>query len=732
MRTRLLQVFLVAVIGFLSSEAGFAQAAAAGALTGKVTTASGAAVAGAEIQIVDLRRTTSSNESGEYRFDNVPAGRHLVQFTSRRAGTSVRLVDVSGPTTLDAEIDLAVHSEEIVVSASVDPRAASEVAQPVDVVAGSELQMREQATLGETLAQQPGVASTGFAPGASRPVIRGFGGDRIRVLEDGVGTGDASNVSQDHNVSIDPADAESIEIVRGPATLLYGSNAVGGVVNVLDSRIPMTEPGQAIGGTVDLRGSSAAGERNAAVSLEGGKSTFAWHGRFNTRQTDDFDTPIGQLFNSDIDTKSGSIGGSLLGSRGFFGLSYSGYDTNYGISEAGPGVEPDERVRIDMRQRRWDLKSDANLDEGPFSRVRFRAGRSDYQHSEVVDGDPEVTFLDDGYEARLEASHRDIGPFRGAIGAQYSSRDFRTEGEEFLLPPTVTKNTALFAFEEAGRGPWRLQFGGRYENEEIKVDSDEVPDRSFDGFSGSAAMVWTPSGDYTASLALSHSSRHPVAEELYFNGAHEATFQFQVGDPNLGTESSNGLDLSLRKRTGRVTGALSVFAQRFDGYIFQDPTGEIEDGFPVYRFAQADANFRGAEAHADIALFHGDPNHLALELSGDYVRADLANGRGPVPFIPPFRYGVGLRFQGQSLMLLAEARHAGDQDRIATIETETEGYTLFNAAIGYRFFFGDTVHDVMLRANNLTDELAYNHLNPLKDVVPLPGRDISLSYRLAF
>jgi iron complex outermembrane receptor protein len=223
-----------------------------------------------------------------------------------------------------------------------------------------------------------------------------------------------------------------------------------------------------------------------------------------------------------------------------------------------------------------------------------------------------------------------------------------------------------------------------------------------------------------------------VAEELYFNGAHEATFQFQVGDPNLGTESSNGLDLSLRKRTGRVTGALSVFAQRFDGYIFQDPTGEIEDGFPVYRFAQADANFRGAEAHADIALFHGDPNHLALELSGDYVRADLANGRGPVPFIPPFRYGVGLRFQGQSLMLLAEARHAGDQDRIATIETETEGYTLFNAAIGYRFFFGDTVHDVMLRANNLTDELAYNHLNPLKDVVPLPGRDISLSYRLAF
>lgn len=732
MRTRWLQVFPVMVMVLLNSAAAFAQAAGAGALTGKVTTAAGAPVTGAEVQIVDLRRTTTSNASGEYRFESVPAGQHLVQVVSKRAGTSVRRVNVSGPTTLDVEIDLAVHSEEIVVSASVDPRAASEVAQPVDVVAGSELQMRQQATLGETLAQQPGVASTGFAPGASRPVIRGFGGDRIRVLEDGVGTGDASNVSQDHNVSVDPADAESIEIVRGPATLLYGSNAVGGVVNVIDSRIPMSQPGKALSGTVDLRGSSVASERNAAISLEGGQDAFAWHGSFNTRQTDDFDTPIGKLFNSDIDSKSGSLGGSLLGSRGFIGLSYNGYDTNYGISEAGPGVEPDDVVRIDMRQRRFDLKSEISLEGGPLSRLRIRAGRSDYQHSEVVNGESEVTFLNDGTEARLEASHRDLGPFHGAIGAQYSSRDFRTEGEELLLPPTVTKNIALFAFEEAGRGTWRLQLGGRYESQDVEVDSDDAPDRSFDGFSGSAAAVWIPNDDYTASLALFHSSRHPVAEELYFNGAHEATFQFQVGDPNLRTERGNGLDLSLRKRTGRVTGELSLFAQRFDGYIFQDPTGEIEDDFPVYLFSQSDASFRGVEAHADIALFHSDPNHLALELSGDRVRADLADGRGPVPFIPPFRYGVGLRFQGQSLMLLAEVRRAGDQDHVATFETPTAGYTLFNAAIGYRFFFGDTVHDVMLRGNNLTDELAYNHLNPLKDVVPLPGRDLALSYRLAF
>ncbi|MDP9193036.1 MAG: TonB-dependent receptor [Acidobacteriota bacterium] len=723
--------FVVAIlIAFVAVLPTMAQTA--GSLSGTVVTSGGLPIERAEVEIVNLRRTTTTDAAGAYRFENVPAGRHLVQVTSSREGNSVRQVDVNGPTTLDVSVDLAVHREEIVVSASPDPRAASEVAQPVDVVSGEELQMRRQPTLGETLAAQPGVTSTGFAPGASRPVIRGFGGDRIRVLEDGVGVGDASNVSQDHNVSIDPANAESIEIVRGPATLLYGSNAVGGIVNVIDDRVPMSLVGKAISGTVDLRGSSVSEERNASVSLEGGTSIFAWHGSFNDRQTGDFDTPIGELFNSDIESRSGSVGASLVGTRGFIGLSYNGYDTDYGVSEAGPGVEPDEIVRIDMRQRRVDLKSEWSFESGPFSRLRLRAGRSDYSHFEVVHGEPEVEFLNDATEARFEASHRDLGPFHGAVGVQYANRDFRTAGEEFLLPPTVTKNVAFFAFEEAGRGVWRVQLGGRYESQDVEVDSDDVSDRSFDGLSGSVAAVWVPNEDYTASLALSHSSRLPVAEELYFDGPHEATSQFQVGDPDLTIEKGNGLDLSLRKRTGRVTGELSLFAQRFDGYIFQNPTGETEDELPVFQFAQVDANFSGAEVHADIALYHTDPNHLSLELSGDYVRADLADELGPVPAIPPYRYGAGLRFQGEKLMLLGEVRHTNRQNRIAAFETATPGHTMFNAAIGYRLFFGDSVHDLMLRGNNLTDELAYNHLNPLKSVVPLPGRDFSLSYRVAF
>jgi iron complex outermembrane receptor protein len=719
---------LLALVLFLSAAAAFAQTA--GSLTGTITTNRKAPATATEVRLVDLRRSTTTDAQGHYSFANVPAGRHLLEASSARFGAATVEVNVNGPTTTDLELDVMVHSEEIVVSAGPDPRAASEIAQPVESISGQELLSRQQPTLGETLAQQPGVTATGFVPGASRPVIRGFGGDRIRILEDGVGVGDASNVSQDHNVSVDPANAESIEILRGPSTLLYGSNAVGGVVNVIDSRIPNSRLDGA-SGTLDLRGSSNAGELNAIAAVDFGKGPFAGHLNYNKRTTGDYETPIGTLFNSDLDSKSGSIGGSVVGSRGFIGAAYSAYETEYGISEAGPGIEPEDVVRIPMRNRRWDLKSELNMEGGPFSRFRVRLGRTDYQHSEVVNGDPEVTFLNDFTEGRIEASHRDLGALHGALGVQFSDRDFSVTGEESLLPPTVTKNRAIFVFEEAGRGPWRLQFGARYENQDVNVDDDTLPDRSFDGLSGSVGAVWVPNAAWTGSLSVSHSARLPVAEELYFFGAHEATFQFEIGNPNLKKETGNGLDLSLHKRTGFVTGELSFFAQKFDGFVYSNPTGEIEEDFPVFEFAQADAKFRGAEGHADFTLLHADPNHLVLELSADYVRATLDSG-GSLPFIPPFRYGLGFRFQGAALSAMAEVRRTARQSHTADFETETPGHTLINASLGYRLFAGNVVHDLLLRGSNLTDELAYNHVNPLKDAVPLTGRDFTLSYRLTF
>ncbi|HET7711178.1 MAG TPA: TonB-dependent receptor [Thermoanaerobaculia bacterium] len=720
-----------AFIALLFLHATVALAQSSGIVRGVVTTNTNQPAAATEVQLVDLNRTTTTDASGNYFFADVPPGRHLLLANSSRFGSATIEVSVDGDTTANIVLDVAVHREEIVVSATGNPRAASELTQAVESVSEQELQARQQPTLGETLAQQPGVASTGFVPGSSRPIIRGFGGDRIRVLEDGVGVGDASNVSQDHNVSVDPVNAESIEIMRGPSTLLYGSNAVGGIVNVIDDRVPMTKPGTALAGTIDLRGSSNSGEKNAHLSLTGGIGAFAWQATTSKRSTGDYETPIGQLFNSDIDSDSLSLGGSFIGSRGFAGISFTALDNNYGISEAGPGVRPEETVRIDMEQRRWDAKSELTPNGGFFSRYRFRFGSTDYRHSEVVDGEPEASFFNDSIEARLEATHRDVGPLRGAIGIQLSNRDFRVAAEESLLPPTETQNRAIFLFEEWVKGDWRLQFGARYEDQEIDVTSADLPDRSFDGLSASGGFVYAPTPGYSVALSVSRSSRLPVAEELYFNGPHEATFQFQIGNPDLRKESGTGVDLALRKRHGVVTGEVSLFTQHFDGFIYENPTGELEDDLPVFVFAQRDATFRGAEAHADVELHHRDPDHLVLELTADVVRATLSGG-GSLPFIPPARFGAGLRYQGEALYAFGEVRRANAQERIAEFETPTKGYTLVNAAVGYRFISGETVHDLMLRGNNLTDELAYNHINPLKEVVPLPGRDFTLSYRLTF
>ena len=708
-------------------------AAPTASVSGTITTPDKVSIASAEVRLVDLRRVTTTDVNGQYRFESVPAGRHVLQVTSPRYGTAVREINVgTEPLTVDLLLDVAVHAEEIVVTASSDPRAASQVYQPVDVMAAEELQARGQPTLGETLAQQPGVTSTGFVAGSSRPVIRGFGGDRIRILEDGIGTGDASNVSQDHNVSVDPANARSIEIVRGAATLLYGSNAVGGVVNVLDDRIPTTKIERALTGSAEIRLGSVAEERNGNVSLDGGAGAFAWHGNVSARNTGDVDTPLGTLINSGIESRSGALGGSWVHDRGFLGIGYSGFDTDYGVSDAGPDVEPEERVRIDMRQRRWDLKSEYAPTGGVFSRYRLRFGKTDYNHFEVVDGAPETGFANDFTEGRFEATHRAIGAISGSFGVQASSRDLAVTSEESLLPPTNTRNTAAFAFEELTTGRWRWQVGARYERQAIDVMSGDLPDRTFSGVSGSGGVIWLPNDTWSLALTASRSVRSPVAEELYYNGPHEATFQFQIGSPDLREEVGTGLDLGLRKRAGRVTGEASVFVTNFNGYIFENPTGETEDDLPVFRFEQADARFHGAEAHADVDVLHRDPHHVALELSADYVRARLRDGGEPLPFIPPFRYGIGLRYQGAALSANLEVRRTSRQNRVAAFETPTDGYTLVNASIGYRLFVAQTVHDLMLRGTNLTDEIARNHLNPLKDVVPLPGRDVSLSYRVTF
>jgi iron complex outermembrane receptor protein len=759
------------------------QAQGTGTLVGSVTSSDGAVAPDAVVQIVDLRRRARTDEAGAFRFEGVPVGNYLVQTVSPRYGTGVGRAEIESgqETRLDVRLDVSVHQEAIVVSARPDARSQSEVAQPVSVLSGEELSQRSAPTLGETLATQPGVSSTYFGPGSSRPVIRGLGGDRIRVLEDGVGVGDASNTSPDHAVSLSPLTATSIEVVRGPATLLYGSSAVGGVVNVLDERVPSSPPDHTVGGVAELLGASVNDEWGGGVSLKAGRGPLVVHGSFDRRESSDLNIPgfaesaalraqeeaeggeegeehaeeeeaFGVLPNSAVENTSGSVGASYVLRSGYFGAAWTGFDSLYGVpgghshehaeehageeGEEGEGHEGEEEeapVRVDLRQRRLDFRGARTEPFAGFRAAKVRFGVTDYEHQELEGDAVGTRFLNDAWEGRLEMLHKPLGALNGSFGLQVASRDFEAIGEEAFVPPTETRTYALFAFEEVGEGSWRGQFGGRFEHQNVKALGDVTLDRSFGGVSGSAGLVYRASGGFGAGLTLAYSEKLPNAEELYANGPHIATRAFEIGDPDLGKEKSLGLDLSLSKRAGPVTGQVALFLNRFDDYIYEELTGEEEDGLQVVQFVQRDATFRGFEASAALELVHAEPRHLDLELQADYVRASLRGGsEDPLPRIPPFRYGATLHYHDTRLDGRFEVRGVSEQTRISASELPTEGYTFLNASLGYRFFLGRTILQLRVQGTNLTDEEGRNHVSFLKDVAPLPGRDFRASVRVLF
>lgn len=731
-----------------------------------VVRALGQPVADAHVRIVDLSRHVDTDESGAYSFDSIPAGRYLLEATSTRLGKKVARASVSAglEAVVDFDLDRVLHAEAVVVSASTDQQALSETAKPISVLTGLDLQAKLKPTLGETLADVPGVASTYFGPGASRPVIRGLAADRVRMLQAGVGTADVSNTSPDHAVSFDPLTAEQIEVVRGPAALLYGSSAIGGVVNIIDGRIPEAGHSRAAQGVFDLTYGTNANERSGAAAVFGGRGTFAWHADLSHRRTDDLRIPVpaestllrlmeeeggeeqvdeaffGRAENSATETTSGALGLSLVGSRGFVGASFSGFDTTYGVpghhhgaehAEQGDGEEAEEeQIRIELNQRRVDLKGAWAGRFGVFRGAKIRGAFSDYAHTEFEGSVPGTVFDAAGYEARLELPHRDFGAFRGSLGASIQSRDLAVTGEEAFVPENTQRSLGAFVLEEIGAGATRGSVGFRYERQ--TVDPTAGSARTFDGVSLSAGVSRQVADGTSLGLTVSRSTKLPTAEELYSDGPHAATRAYEVGDSDLGKEASLGLDLTLRRSVGVLRGSAAAFLNSFTDYIYQAFTGEEHDGLPVLRYAQGDARFWGLELETHLGLIDSGSRHLDLTANLDFVRARLNAADQPLPRTPPSRMGVGLEYHDDRWIAALEVRGAQAQRRLAPRELETAGHTLVNAHVGYRLFRGRTVTDILLRGTNLADAEARNHVSYLKDLLPLPGRDVRLSVRTRF
>ena len=664
-----------------------------------------------------------------------------------------------------------VELPPVIVTGNPLGRTLFEQVQPVSLLDGEKLQLTLEPTLGETLSKTPGVRSSYFGPAASRPVIRGLDADRIRVLQNGLNTIDASATSVDHAVSFDPVSVESIEVVRGPATLLYGANAIGGVVNVNDNRIPDQRIEVPVRGSVGARYSSNDDGLGGDFMLEGGAGGFAWHLEGYKRDHDDLSIPgfarsarlramdplppgdevRGTLRNSFMETEGWSAGASYIWDRGYFGAAYSGFTANYGSAA-------EEEVTIEMEQRRWDFQGAFFQPFAGIKAIKYRAALSDYEHTEFEGPDPGTTFSNKGYDGRIEVTHDKLGALEGVFGFQTERSDFSALGAEKFLPPTLTKTYSGFLFEEmALSDATKLQGGLRYDHisAEAEADPDFGParDRSFNNLSGSLGVLYAPGDDYAVALSASYSERAPTYQELYAHGPHVATGTFEIGDDALETEEALGLDLSLRKRTGRVTGALTGFYNRFHGFIGQFPTGAEEEGLPVFAYHSTDAEFYGAELEATIHLWNPvtDPapvqaggkgiapavvstrdDRLDLELKADYVHARDRQTGDPLPRISPFHASAALDYHRGPFGARLEGIWSASQHDVADNELPTDSYFMVNAALTYTLHSGSTTTELFLKGVNLTDEEAREHTSFLKDIAPLGGRGVVAGVKVSF
>lgn len=645
------------------------------------------------------------------------------------------------------------------------------------VVGGTDLQRDMAGQIGEVLAKLPGVTASGFAPGASRPILRGFAGDRVRVLVDGIGAIDASNASADHAVSLDPLTAQRIEVLRGPATLLYGSSAIGGAVNVIDKRIPRKVPDEAAHldalAAVDSASSLREGGASLDVPLGGGLVVHAdgsWRKTGDLRVagrllSDELRSQVlaeadedaatdpdhaaelraladarGRLPNSGTETRSAGLGVAWIGDRADLGVAVSLYDTTYGVptrpgvehahdGEAEVEAEEEGPVAIDLKQKRADLRAGLRFDGGPFEAVRTRWGLSDYEHVEMEGDEVGTRFLVDGIEGRVELVQRARGDWSGTLGAQYFRRDLEAIGAEAFVPANRSENWALFALQEVKLAPVTVEFAGRFERGSAKAP-DIALSRSFDAWSG-AVGVWheTPSG-LRFGVNASRTARIPTSEELFADGPHAATQQYEIGDPNLSLETAWGGEAYLRGRLGPAQLALTAYASWFDDYVYLAPTGAEEDGLPVYAQRQQDATYKGFEAEATLPLATFGGFALSSEWQASYTRATLADG-SPVPRIPPLTAGATLVAASDRL----EGRLGFDwnaaQNRIAAEETRTDGFTHVDASLAWKPIRGRDNLTVIAAVENLFDAEGRRHASVTKDFVPLPGRNFKLSARLS-
>ncbi|HXV59880.1 MAG TPA: TonB-dependent receptor [Vicinamibacteria bacterium] len=760
--------FSVALTFFVS----LAKAQETGSVSGTVTlAATGDPVHGAIVLVIGLGEFTTTDSEGHFRFDHIPAGTHYLLVQREHLTAERQQIIVTPEQNLEVEFALGlspIHENVTVTTSARGEATALEQFNAVTTLDSFELSKDMWGSLGEVLQNEAGVAKRSFGPASSRPIIRGFDGDRVLIMEDGIRTGDLSSQSADHGVTIDPANLERIEIIKGPATLLYGSNAVGGVVNTITPHdsFRRSQP-QGMRGQVVLDAGSANDQLGGNANLRYGNGGWMFWGSGGARRTGDYDTPGGRIENSASELANGSAGAGFYGDRAFISLGYGIEDGRFGIPGAGElhGHEGEEGEHageeaffVDSSPRRQNVRFDVGLSEldSAFldsTRVTFQYTDWNHDEIEIADGIEAVatSFMNDVYLLRAELEQRRSARLSGRFGLWFQNRDYEVIGEEALAPRTKQNAFAGFAYEELTLGSaTTLSFGGRVEYNDydpaareggqdtnshegevpVAGHEDEPPEsiaRSFTGLSGSVGLRH----DLTSSAALvgnfTSSYRAPALEELYNFGPHVGNLAFEIGDPNLGRERINGIDLALRGRSSGLDTDVNFFYYDIGNFVYPAFQEEIVNGLRLAEYRQDDARFVGFDAQANLRVTH----FLWIKAGFGYVDAKLTDIAEYVPRIPPFHGRVEIEIPYEAFTITPEIIWSARQDRIfGTGETPTDGYIVLNLKAHYTLARTHQAHIFSVNAYNLTDELYRMHTNFIKDFAPEIGRGVKFTYSL--
>ncbi|MDD1609754.1 MAG: TonB-dependent receptor [Methylococcaceae bacterium] len=656
--------------------------------------------------------------------------------------------------------------DTMVVSASL-PTTSSTLAKPVTVLTGDALHTKMGSTIGETLKNELGVTSQSFGAGVGSPVIRGQSGPRVQVMQNSMSNNDVSSLSPDHANGVEPILAERIEVLRGPATLLYGNGAIGGIVNVLDNRIPEQEFEKVIGGAGEQRYDSATNETSSVVKVEGSKNGFAYHVdgfyrdqgnthiggrpidaeavRINDPSFVAIDNPQGVINNSNARSRGGSVGVSMIGETGLVGASINQLEKNYGIPSDGTGEAP---VTVDLKQTKYDFKAQLNQPFAFAEKLKMKFGYTDYQHTELDGGQPATHFLNKSYASRLELEQRPIGALTGTLGFQSTNTEFsaiNADGSAPLVPKSNIDSYGLFAVESYKHGAVTYELGGR--GEWVTISPENINSLTYLPISGSMSALWEVNKQHQLSLAYTHSQRAPLIQELFYDGVHEASRSYELGNANLGKEFSNNLDLAYRFNSDWMNAEVNVFhnwvsnyiyQQRAD-YLFNTDAGDFTDAcaldepcIPVEINQQAGATFKGYEAQLKFPIMENNYGLVDLSLFSDYTRGTFNKG-GDVPRMPPLRYGLQLSYEKSDFSTNARLTRGEAQTHAGANETSTASYLLLN--LGAQYHIASVADaDIMVFANakNLLNENIRNSTSYLRNFAPDAGRSGEVGIRVSY